>query len=77
MVKIYTTPTCPWCRMAKQYFEKKNVSYEEHDVSSDLKARDLMFQKSHQMGVPVIEIEGEIIVGFNRAEIDRALALKS
>lgn len=73
MVKIYTTPTCPYCEMAKEYFKEKNVSYEEYDVSSDEKAQEEMIAKSQQMGVPVIDINGAIIIGFNRPEIDKAL----
>lgn len=73
-VIIYTTPTCVYCRMAKQYFNQKNIAFEEYDVASDLKAREEMLSKSHQLGVPVLDVNGEIIVGFNRPAIDRALA---
>lgn len=73
MVKIYSTQTCPYCVMAKDYFKQKNVAYEEFDVSTNEKAREEMLNKSHQMGVPVIDINGVIIVGFNRMEIDNAL----
>ncbi len=73
MVKIYSTPTCPYCEMAKEYFKEHNVQYEEHDVSSNEAAQKEMMDKSHQMGVPVIEIDGKIIVGFNREELDKAL----
>ncbi|MEK7593435.1 MAG: glutaredoxin domain-containing protein [Patescibacteria group bacterium] len=73
MIKIYTTQTCPYCVMAKNYFQEKGVQYEEANVSVDEKAREEMINKSHQMGVPVIDINGAIIVGFNRSEIDKAL----
>lgn len=59
--------------MAKDYFKKLGVEYQEFDVSTDEKAREELVQKSNQMGVPVIDIDGAIIVGFNRAEIDKAL----
>ncbi len=72
-IKIYSTPVCPYCQMAKDYFRQKNVAYEEFDVSVDEKARDEMIKKSQQLGVPVIDINSEIIIGFNRAEIDKAL----
>jgi len=75
-VKIYTTPNCPYCKMAKAYFQKNNVQYEEFDVSVDKKALEEMVSKSHQMGVPVIDINNEIIVGFNRSAIDAALHLR-
>lgn len=73
MIKIYSTQQCPYCVMAKDYFKSKGVEYQDVDVSSDEKARDEMIQKSHQMGVPVIDIDGKIIVGFNRSEIDKAI----
>lgn len=73
MIKIYTTQTCPYCVMAKDYFKQKGVQYEEFDVSADEKARAESVKKSNQMGVPVIDIDDAIIVGFNRSEIDKAL----
>ncbi len=72
-VSIYTTPSCPYCTMAKQYMSGKNVSYTEYDVSRDTRKAEEMVRKSGQMGVPVIEINGRVILGFNRPEIDRAL----
>jgi len=75
-VKIYTTPTCIYCRMAKEFFKKNNVAYEEYDVANDDRAREDMIQKSHQMGVPVIDIGGEIFVGFNPREFAKALGLQ-
>lgn len=75
-VTIYSTPSCVYCRMAKDFFNKNNVKYIEHDVAADEAARKVMFDKSHQMGVPVIDIDGEIHVGFNRPELERALGLK-
>ncbi len=59
--------------MAKDYFKKIGESFEEYNVSEDENAREEMINKSHQMGVPVIDIDGTIIVGFNRSEIDKAL----
>ena len=73
MIKIYTTSTCSYCETAKEYLKEKNARYKECDVSIDEKARDEMIAKSHQMGVPVIDINGKIIIGFNRQEIDKAL----
>ncbi len=74
-VKIYSTPSCVYCKMAKDFFMKNNVAYEEFNVASDDRAREEMIQKSHQMGVPVIDIGGEIFVGFNRSEIAKALGI--
>ena len=59
--------------MAKDFFKKNGVEYEEHDVARDPKAREEMFQKSHQMGVPVIDVNGEIIVGFDREHLAKLL----
>ena len=75
-VTIYSTPTCVYCRMAKEFFKKNNVQYTEHNVAEDETAREEMVRKSHQLGVPVIDIDGEIHVGFNRPELERALDLK-
>lgn len=75
MVKIYTTPPCVYCRMAKEFFKKNNVAYEEVDVTTDDKLLEEMVKKSHQMGVPVIDIDGEIFVGFNRPDIEKALKI--
>lgn len=73
MVKIYTTPTCPYCLMTKNFLKKKKVAFEELNVFEDKKFLEEMEKKSHQTGVPVIDIEGEIVVGFNRKEIERLL----
>ncbi len=75
-VKIYTTPTCIYCKMAKEFFKKNNVSYEEFNVAEDERAREEMINKSHQLGVPVIEINGEIMVGFDRNSLAKALGIK-
>ncbi|OGY58244.1 MAG: NrdH-redoxin [Candidatus Colwellbacteria bacterium RIFCSPHIGHO2_12_FULL_43_12] len=75
MVKIYTTPVCVYCKMAKEFFKKHNVAYVEVDVTTDDSLVEEMVQKSHQMGVPVIEIDGEIFVGFDREGISRALKI--
>ena len=72
-VKVYSTQTCPWCHRAKDYFKEKGVEFEDIDVSSDQEAADEMIEKSGQMGVPVIEINDQIIVGFDQAAIEKAL----
>ena len=69
VVKIYTTPTCPYCRLAKEFFMKKGVKFTEFDVSEDEKALKEMVKKSSQMGVPVIDIDGQIVVGFDKEKI--------
>jgi len=76
-VTIYTTPTCPWCHRAKKFFQENQVAYEEKDVASDHDARHEMIRMSQQMGVPVIDIEGEVVIGFNEPVLrDRLLAQK-
>jgi glutaredoxin len=62
--------------MAKEFFTKNNVAYEEHDVAADEAARNEMFAKSHQMGVPVIDIDGKIIVGFDKKTLEEALGME-
>lgn len=74
-VKIYSTPTCVYCKMAKEFFAKNNVSYEEFNVSQDAKALEEMVAKSHQMGVPVIDVDGEVFIGFDQKGLSRALNL--
>lgn len=74
-VTIYSTPTCHFCHMAKDFFKSKNISYTEHDVASDIEKRKEMLEKSGQMGVPVIMIEDELIVGFDEPRISKALGL--
>jgi glutaredoxin-like YruB-family protein len=74
-VIIYSTPTCVYCKMAKEFFAKNNVAYEEHDVASDMKAREDMVNKSHQLGVPVIDIENNIVIGFDQRTIEGLLGL--
>lgn len=75
--KIYTTPTCPYCKMAEDYLRSKGVECTEVNVAEDRAAAREMVDKSGQMGVPVIDIDGEIVVGFDRAAIDRACHKKS
>lgn len=70
-VKIYTTPTCAYCKMAKEYFKEHNIQYEEYDVAEDMQKRQEMFEKSGQMGVPVIEIDGKIVVGFDQSKVEK------
>jgi glutaredoxin-like YruB-family protein len=72
-ISIYTTPTCSYCNLAKQYFRENRIPFTEYDVSRDQRRADEMVRKSGQMGVPVIDIHGKIIVGFNKPEIERNL----
>ncbi len=75
-VKVYSTPTCPDCKMAKSYLDENKVKYTYFDVSTDRAAADEMIQKSGQMGVPVLDIGGTIVIGFDKEAIAGALGLK-
>ena len=75
IVEIYTTPMCAYCKMAKDYFKKNNISYSEYDVSKDVAKQQEMIAETHQFGVPVIIINGKIVLGFDRAKIDKFLDL--
>ncbi len=72
---IYTTPTCVYCRAAKEFFNVNHVEYEEKDVAQDERAREEMIQKSEQLGVPVIDIGGDIVVGFDKPRLVQLLGL--
>lgn len=74
-VTIYSTPTCVYCKMAKELFKKNNIDYTEHDVAADMASRKEMVDKSSQLGVPVIDIDGKILVGFDESELKEALDL--
>ena len=74
-VKIYSTPTCVYCRMAKDLFNANHVEYQDFNVATDLAARKEMFEKSQQMGVPVIDIDGQIMVGFDKKTLEDLLGL--
>jgi glutaredoxin-like YruB-family protein len=75
-VTVYSTPTCPYCKMAKTYLAENKIDFKEVDVSMDDKAAQEMIDKSGQMGVPVIDIDGKFIVGFDKEAIKTALGLK-
>ncbi len=74
-VKIYSTPACPWCIRTKQFLKENNILFEDLDVSSNQEAAEEIIQKSGQMGVPVLDIDGEIIVGLDKDKIKSALGI--
>lgn len=74
-IEIYTTPTCHYCHMAKEYFKSKNLAYTEYDVLKDVKKREEMIRETGAMGVPVIKINGQVIVGFNKGKISELLSI--
>jgi glutaredoxin-like YruB-family protein len=74
-VIVYSTRTCPYCRMLKDFLKENNIIFEDYDVGENREKLEEMIKKSGQIGVPVIDIDGEIIVGFDREEIKRKLGL--
>ncbi len=74
-VAIYTTPTCHFCHMAKEYFKENNIAYEEYDVGADAEKRKEMVDMTKQLGVPVIRIDDSLIVGFNKPKVMELLGL--
>ncbi|MFW5777158.1 MAG: glutaredoxin family protein [Spirochaetota bacterium] len=72
-INLYTTPSCTYCKKAKNFFKQNRIRFNEYDVSRDQRRADEMVRKSGQMGVPVIDINGRIIVGFNQPEVEKAL----
>lgn len=72
-VAVYSTPSCPYCTMVKSFLKEKNIPFDEYDVSRDQRRAEEMVRKSGQMGVPVVDVNGRILVGYRPAEIERAL----
>ena len=75
-VRIFSTPTCAYCITLKEFLKKHNIEFEDIDVSQDKKSLDEMIEKSGQMAVPVVDIDGEIVVGFNKEKICQLLDIK-
>jgi glutaredoxin 3 len=74
-ITVYSTPTCPWCEKTKEFLTENKVEFDNIDVASDQKAAQEMVKKSGQMGVPVTDIDGTIIVGFDKNALKKALKL--
>jgi len=72
-VTIYSTPTCPHCVHVKEYLKEKGVDFTDMNVATDMEARKEMKSKSNQMGVPVIDVDGEIVIGFNKPKLEELL----
>ncbi len=75
MIKIYSTPTCVYCKTLKEYLAKNDFKFEDIDVSKDEKELQKMIKNSGQMEVPILDIEGEIVVGFDKEKIDKLLKI--
>ena len=76
MVRLFTTPTCPFCMPLKKFLEERGIEFEAIDVSSDMEAQKEMIEKTKQQTVPVIDINGEFVVGFDRKKISELLNIK-
>jgi glutaredoxin 3 len=74
-VKVYSTPACPYCKMAKKFLETNKIPYQDLNVAEDKAALEEMIKRSGQMGVPVIDVDGEFVVGFNQAWLKEKLGL--
>jgi glutaredoxin 3 len=74
-VVIYSTPTCHFCQMSKEFFKENNVAYQEYNVASDMEKRTEMVEKSGGMAVPVIDINGNIVIGFDKEKLSELLGL--
>ena len=74
-VKIYSVPTCPWCKKTKQFLDDNGVTYQDFNIANDKAARDAMVAKSGQLGVPMIDIDGDISVGFDEKWLRQKLNL--
>ncbi len=72
-ITIYSTPSCTYCNLAKDFFKKNGMTYVEHNVATDLAKRKEMIEKTGQMGVPVIDVDGQIVVGFDESVLRTAL----
>lgn len=75
-IRIYTTPVCAYCKMAKEYFKSKNLQYEEIGLVGNPEAQQLVMSKAGMVAAPILEINGQFIVGFDRVKINEALAIK-
>jgi len=75
MVKVYSTPTCVYCKTLKGYLKKNGIEFEDIDISKDEQQLQKMIKDSGQMGVPVIDIDGEIVVSFDKEKIDKLLKI--
>ncbi len=75
-VTVYSTPTCSWCNTLKSYFKLHNIAYTDIDVSRDQKAADALVKRSGQMGVPQTDVNGELIIGFNKPRLNQLLGIK-
>ncbi|MDD3399539.1 MAG: glutaredoxin domain-containing protein [Candidatus Paceibacterota bacterium] len=75
-VRVFSTPACPYCVTLKEFLKENNIEFEDINVAEDAKAREEMINKTNQMGVPVVDIDGEIVIGFDKGKISSLLGIK-
>ncbi len=75
LVKVFSTPTCPWCKKAKQLLEANKIQYQDLNVAENKEARDEMISLTHQMAVPTISIDGEFVIGYNEKALKEKLGI--
>lgn len=75
-VKVFSTPTCPWCKRAKEFLDSNGIKYKDLNVADDKAAREEMMNNTHQMAVPTIMIDSEFIIGYNEKALKEKLGLK-
>ena len=75
LVKVYSTPTCPWCKKVKQFLDTYNIKFQDLNVADDQAARDEMLNTTHQMAVPTISIDGEYVIGYNEKSLKEKLGI--
>lgn len=76
MVKVYSTPSCPYCVTLKEFLKENAIDFEDIDVSQDQRSAEEMIKKSGQMGVPVVDIDGQVVIGFDKEKISQLLKIK-
>ena len=76
-ITIYSTPTCTYCKMAKEFLKENSIAFEEINVAADVAKRKEMIEKSGQLGVPVIDVDGQIMVGYDKATLAKKVGIKA
>jgi glutaredoxin 3 len=76
LIKVYSTPSCPWCKKVKSFLDANSIKYQDLNVADDKSARDEMINTTHQMAVPTISIDGEIVIGYNEKSLKEKLGIQ-
>lgn len=76
-IQIYSTPTCGFCKQAKEFLTEKNIPFTEYNVAADAEKRNELVEKSGQLGVPVIDVDGQILIGYDRATLAKLVGIEA